>query len=140
MGSQAHHPFVGFGMVQSYSVDMISVSGIQRSAEVYSISSLSPFVVRIALLVLVVWLLLILPLPHYQIPSRYLQIHYRTIMIKRKDGGTNEPDNLIMLCRKHHRELHRLGITEVPQRLLLITKKEQLILELAKLTDTVIRL
>ena len=41
-------------------------------------------------------------------PPRFSHIHH---IKHREDGGTNEPENLVLLCSFHHRLVHRLGLT-----------------------------
>lgn len=38
--------------------------------------------------------------------KEYLQIHH---IIPRSIGGSEEWDNLILLCKKHHLELHKIS-------------------------------
>ncbi len=40
-------------------------------------------------------------------PARFCEIHH---IKERENGGTHELSNLVMLCRYHHRELHRRGV------------------------------
>ena len=40
-------------------------------------------------------------------PARFCEIHH---IRERENGGTHELPNLVMLCRYHHRELHRRGV------------------------------
>ncbi len=41
-------------------------------------------------------------------PPRWSHIHH---LKHREDSGTNEPENLVLLCSFHHRLTHRLGLT-----------------------------
>jgi hypothetical protein len=41
------------------------------------------------------------------LPPRWSHIHH---LKHREDGGTNEPENLVLLCSFHHRLVHRLGL------------------------------
>jgi len=43
-----------------------------------------------------------------QFPSNKLQIHH---ILRRKDGGTNDPNNLLPLCKSCHRSVHNGNYT-----------------------------